>query len=131
MRKPLAALITATTAFAAVAAPLSALSAAQAGAPGTRLSSVPMYHLMQLEVQTEQVSVKEFKDKTQAIRDCSEVTPLAKELGAKTVRNRNVRSSALPKLVQDLLSDLETGRATVPFGTTPETARVLILCNRF
>lgn len=111
---------------------LPAALAAQQHNPGSgvRTSPVPRYNLMQLTVQSENISVEEFKTKTQAIRSCYEAKKLAGELDAQTARNRFVTSSQLPNPVQEILRDLPNGHATPVFSADPSIMRVLVICSR-
>jgi len=95
-----------------------------------RSSSVPRYHLMQLSVQSEDLTAEEFKAKIEAIQSCGEVRELAKSLGADTKRNRFVRASALPTDLQNQLADLSVGQATPVFSADGTVMRVLVLCGR-
>lgn len=95
-----------------------------------RASTGQTYHLMQLTVQKNEVPPKSFAEKTGKIRSCNEARDLADELNADVKRNRFVRASSLPSMLQDALKDLPAGHATKVFSNDPELMRVLVLCNR-
>ncbi len=85
---------------------------------------------MQLSVELRDISVPEFKAKTQTIRSCRDAKEVAKSLGADVKRNRFISASALPADLKDALRELSAGEATQVFGGDGRTARVLVLCNR-
>jgi len=115
---------------AALLVPSNLANAAQESVSGTRSSAVPTYHLMQLEVKTAKVSLEDFEAKTSAIGSCNEAKSLAKEMGAKTRRNRFKRASQLPEFLRDTLAETQAGKATPVFQPNATTARVLVLCGR-
>lgn len=95
-----------------------------------RSSPVPAYHLMQLTVQTDEVAPKDFAEKTSNIGSCEDARELAVELGADVKRNRFVRASSLPPMLQNSLKELRAGQATKVFSNDPKVMRVLVLCHR-
>ncbi|MEM7701013.1 MAG: hypothetical protein AAF251_03670 [Pseudomonadota bacterium] len=115
---------------AALLVPSNLANAAQEGTSGTRSSTVPTYHLMQLEVKTAKVSLQAFEAKTSSISSCNEAKTLAKEIDAKTRRNRFKRASQLPESLRDTLAEMPAGTATPAFTPDGSTARVIVLCGR-
>ena len=107
-----------------------ALVPAALHAQNERASPVPRYDLMQLSVELRDISVPEFKAKTQTIRSCRDAKEVAKSLGADVKRNRFISASALPPDLKDALRELSAGEATQVFGGDGKTVRVLVLCNR-
>ena len=107
-----------------------ALVPAALHAQNGRSSPVPRYDLMQLSVELGDISVPEFKAKTEAIRSCRDAKEVAKSIGADVKRNRFISASALPPDLKDALRELSAGEATQVFGGDGKTVRVLVLCNR-
>lgn len=118
-------LIKGVAAAALIAAPL-ALSAQS----DVRTSSVPTYHLVQLSVQSGQVTPEDFKARTEAIQSCEDASEVAQSIGADFVRNRHIRATQMPEDLQDILKDLPAGEATPVFSKDGQVLRVLVLCAR-
>ena len=76
------------------------------------------------------VRVTEFAKQTQAIRGCGEVAKVASALGAEVVDNDSVRIKDLPSALRDIMTKLQVGEATPPFGSVKDGIRTLVLCGR-
>jgi len=113
-----------------VAVLAAALVPAGLSAQAARTSPVPSYHLMQLSVDSTDVTFEEFKAKTEAIRSCGDATKLVESLGTEWKRDRFVRASQLPEDLQAVLEELPTGHATQVFSDDGIVLRVIVLCNR-
>ena len=90
----------------------------------------PSYHLMQLSVETSEISLERFRQETQAIRDCGDARKVGEALGADIRKNRFVPSWELPETVKTALEQTETGHATDVFSNDPGIMRVLVICHR-
>lgn len=88
------------------------------------------YHLMQLSVQTDKVSLEEFDTRTREIRSCRDARDLAKTFGADIKRDRFVMSHQLPEELREELSNTPTGHATKVFSADPSVMRVIVICHR-
>lgn len=97
-------------------------------AQNERSSTENAYHLMELSVPASEVSPKDFKAKTEAIRSCADAASLSEELGAKRKQNRFVRASQLPPALLSQIEQLPTGRATRVYSNGDQVLRVLVLC---
>ena len=74
--------------------------------------------------------VAEFAKLTQAIRGCGEVAKAASALGAEVVDNDSVRIKDLPTALRDIMTKLQVGEASPPFGSAKDGIRTLVLCGR-
>ena len=88
------------------------------------------FHLMQLSVESSEISFERFRQETRAIRDCGEARDVGKSLGADIKRKRRVPAWKIPKRVKAVLKDVETGHATDVFSNEPGIMRVLVICHR-
>lgn len=116
--------------FAAAAIVSAALAPGIVSAQAARSAGSQSYHLMQMSVNVSDMSAEEFQAKTDTIESCEDATKMARELKAKTTRNRQVRGSQLPEALRDELAELETGRATKVTQMDAKTFSVMVLCNR-
>jgi len=74
--------------------------------------------------------VAEFSKVLQTVHGCGDVTKVAKEIGAEVVDNDAVRIRDLPVPLQDMMTKLQVGEATQPFGSPTDGVRSLVLCGR-
>ena len=88
------------------------------------------YHLMQLTVKSDQISVEEFSAQTSEIRSCVAARALAKEIDAQIKRDRYVMPHHIPERLKEELSTLPTGHATRVFSADPSVMRVIVICHR-
>ncbi|NNC51431.1 MAG: hypothetical protein HKO08_00135 [Erythrobacter sp.] len=114
---------------------LAAASLAMA-APGivsgqTSSGSGPHYHLVQLSIESSEVSRERFSEETRAIRDCGDARDVGEAIGADIKKNRWVPAWKIPKRVRAVLKDVETGQATEVFSNEPGILRVLVICHRY
>ena len=77
---------------------------------------------------TERVSA--FAKATQAIRGCGEVAKVASSIGAEVVDNDSVVIKQLPGPLRDIMTKLQVGESTPPFGSPKDGVRTLVLCGR-
>ena len=71
-----------------------------------------------------------FAEAVKGIKGCGAVDDVAKRLGAEVVDNDAVRIRDLPAQLQPILTNLQVGEATPPFGSAGEGVRTLVLCGR-
>lgn len=119
-----------TSALVSIATAFVPVTASAQSSPEARSSAVPSYHLKQLSVETAEISLDEFKAKTEAIRSCLDANKLAKELDADVKTDRFVPSWDLSDDLRDALRDVPTGHATEVFSNDPSVMRVLVICHR-
>ncbi len=70
------------------------------------------------------------QERTRAMGGCGRAEEVAHELGADVVSNDQLRLGDLPPQLQEILSHMQIGQATPPFGSAEEGLRVLVLCGR-
>lgn len=97
----------------------------------TGSGSGPHYHLVQLSVESSEISRERFREETRAIRDCGDARDVGEALGADIKKSRWVPAWKIPKRVKAVLKDVETGRATDVFSNEPGIMRVLVICHRY
>ena len=119
-----------TSALATIVTGFVPVTASGQSSPEARSSSNPSYHLKQLSVATTEISLEDFKGKTEAIRSCLDANNLAKELDADVKTDRFVPSWDLSDDLRDALRDVPTGHATEVFTNDPSVMRVLVICHR-
>ena len=74
--------------------------------------------------------VKAFAEGVQALKGCGDAEAGAQKLGAQVVENDQIKMRALPEQLQQMMSNLQVGQTTPPFGSVEEGVRVLMLCGR-
>lgn len=70
------------------------------------------------------------QEKTAAMGGCGRADEVARDIGASIVSNDQIRLGDLPPQLQQILSTMQIGTATPPFGSAEEGLRVLVLCGR-
>ena len=71
-----------------------------------------------------------FTQATQDIQGCGSVDEVGVALDADVVSRDGVRLGDLPGPLQDVMSKLQIGRSTPPYGSLDEGVRVFVLCGR-
>lgn len=74
--------------------------------------------------------VAEFAKSMQAIKGCGDVTKAAAAMGAEVVDNDSVKIRDLPPQLQELMTKLQVGESTPPFGSPTDGVRALVVCGR-
>lgn len=74
--------------------------------------------------------VAEFAKSLETIHGCGDVTKAAAAMGAEVVDNDAVRVRDLPPQLQEMMTQLQVGEATPPFGSPTDGVRSLVLCGR-
>jgi len=77
-----------------------------------------------------QARAADFAKATQAIRGCGAVDAAAKAIDAEVVDNDTVRVRDLPPQLQEIVTQMQVGQSTPPFGNPSEGVRALVLCGR-
>lgn len=70
------------------------------------------------------------QERTRSMGGCGRAEEVARDLGAEVVSNDQLRLGDLPPQLQEILSRMQIGQATPPFGSAEEGLRVLVLCGR-
>lgn len=70
------------------------------------------------------------QERTRSMGGCGRAEEVARDLGAEVVSNDQLRLGDLPPQLQEILSRMQIGQATPPFGSADEGLRVLVLCGR-
>ncbi|NWK96174.1 peptidylprolyl isomerase [Sphingobium lactosutens] len=80
----------------------------------------------------EQASAKaaSFAAAVKEIKGCGQANEVGAKIGADVVDNDNVKVRDLPPQLQDILTNLQVGEATPPFGSINDGVRVLVVCGR-
>jgi peptidyl-prolyl cis-trans isomerase SurA len=71
-----------------------------------------------------------FAAATRTIAGCGSAQKVAEQLGAEMVDNDQVRIRDLPAPLQEMMTDLQVGQASPPFGSPQDGVRVLVICGR-
>lgn len=71
-----------------------------------------------------------FAQSTQEIQGCGNADEAAAMLNAEVVSRDGVRLGDLPGPLQEVMSQLQIGRSTPPYGSLEEGVRVFVLCGR-
>lgn len=71
-----------------------------------------------------------FAAATRTIAGCGSAQKVAEQLGAEMVDNDQVRVRDLPSQLQELMTGLQVGEASPPFGSPQDGVRVLVICGR-
>lgn len=74
--------------------------------------------------------VAEFAKAMQSIKGCGDVTKAAASMGAEIVDNDSVKIRDLPPQLQELMTKLQVGESTPPFGSPTDGVRSLVVCGR-
>ncbi len=74
--------------------------------------------------------VKRFAEETQKISGCGAADSIAQSLGAQVVNRDNIRIGDLPGPLQQVMTGLNVGQSTPPYGSLEEGVRVFVLCGR-
>jgi peptidyl-prolyl cis-trans isomerase SurA len=77
-----------------------------------------------------QARASEFGKATQSMGGCGNTEKVAKDFGADSVDNDQIKVRDLPPALQQMLLGLQVGQATPPFGSQDEGVRVLVMCGR-
>ncbi len=72
----------------------------------------------------------QFAEATRTIAGCGAAQKVAEQLGAEMVDNDQVKIRDLPEQLQALMTGLQVGQATPPFGSAKDGVRVLVICGR-
>ncbi|RGP40168.1 hypothetical protein BPTFM16_00446 [Altererythrobacter insulae] len=88
------------------------------------------YHLMQLTVKSDQVSLEDFSAQAKKIRSCNDAKQAAKTMDADIKRDRFVMPHQLPSDLKAELEETPTGHATKVFSADPTLMRVIVICHR-
>jgi peptidyl-prolyl cis-trans isomerase SurA len=71
-----------------------------------------------------------FAAATRTIAGCGSAQKVAEQLGAEMVDNDQVRIRDLPAPLQEMMTNLQVGQASPPFGSPQDGVRVLVICGR-
>ncbi len=74
--------------------------------------------------------VERFANALRGMSGCGSVADVAKELGAEVVDSDQIRIRDLPPPLQNMMTDLQVGQSTPPFGSLQDGVRALVLCGR-
>jgi peptidyl-prolyl cis-trans isomerase SurA len=77
-----------------------------------------------------QPRVREFGEALQALKGCGDVAAMAQRLNAEVVDSDGIRIRDLPPQLQTVMTDLQVGQATPPFGGSDDGVRALVVCGR-
>lgn len=75
-------------------------------------------------------TVERFASAMRSVAGCGAVNEAAKALGAEVVESDQVRVRDLPPQLQTMMSELQVGQASPPFGSLQDGVRSLVLCGR-
>ena len=70
------------------------------------------------------------QERTRNMGGCGRAEEVAHDLGAEVVSNDQLRMGDLPPQLPEILSRMQIGQSTPPFGSAEEGLRVLVLCGR-
>lgn len=74
--------------------------------------------------------VAKFSEATKALKGCGDAKKIADGLGAELVDNDSIKLKDLPGPLKTMISQMQVGEATPPFGSPEDGVRVLVLCGR-
>lgn len=74
--------------------------------------------------------VEAFAKAVAGIEGCGKVAEVAKAIGADVVDNDQIKIRDLPAPLQEMMTNLQIGQATRPFGSLTDGVRSLVLCGR-
>ncbi|OQW45629.1 MAG: peptidylprolyl isomerase [Proteobacteria bacterium SG_bin6] len=74
--------------------------------------------------------VAQFAEATKALKGCGDAKKVADGLGAEVVDNDSIKLKDLPGPLKTMISAMQVGETTPPFGSPEDGVRVLVLCGR-
>jgi peptidyl-prolyl cis-trans isomerase SurA len=74
--------------------------------------------------------VEQFVSATRNIGGCGGAEKIGADFHAEVVQSDNIKTRDLPATMQELVTPLQVGQATVPFGSIEDSVRVLVVCGR-
>jgi peptidyl-prolyl cis-trans isomerase SurA len=74
--------------------------------------------------------VEAFAKAVASISGCGSVAGVAAQIGAEVVDSDQIRIRDLPPALQTIMTDLQVGQASRPFGSLDDGVRTLVLCGR-
>ncbi len=74
--------------------------------------------------------VEAFANALKTVAGCGKAEEVARLVGGEVVDNDQVRIRDLPPQLQEVMTNLQIGQATPPFGSLAEGVRSLVLCGR-
>ncbi|MBX9880492.1 MAG: peptidylprolyl isomerase [Sphingomonas sp.] len=74
--------------------------------------------------------VAQFAEATKALKGCGDAKKVADGLGAEVVDNDSIKLKDLPGPLKNMISSMQVGETTPPFGSPEDGVRVLVLCGR-
>ena len=74
--------------------------------------------------------VARFAQQAQSIRGCGTADDMAKQMNAEVVNRDGIRVKDLPGPLQQVMSGLQIGQSTQPYGSLEDGVRVFVLCGR-
>jgi peptidyl-prolyl cis-trans isomerase SurA len=74
--------------------------------------------------------VEAFAKAVATIEGCGKVAEVAKSIGGDVVDNDQIKIRDLPAPLQDMMTNLQIGQSTRPFGSLTDGVRALVLCGR-
>ena len=74
--------------------------------------------------------VEQFVGATRNIGGCGGAEKIGADFHAEVVQSDNIKTRDLPQTMQELVTPLQVGQATVPFGSIEDSVRVLVVCGR-
>jgi peptidyl-prolyl cis-trans isomerase SurA len=74
--------------------------------------------------------VADFAKTMQSLKGCGDVPKVAAGMGAEVVDNDSVKVRDLPVQLQEMMTKLQVGEATPPFGSPTDGVRSLVVCSR-
>jgi len=83
---------------------------------------------MTREAATPRVSA--FASALKTLQGCGSVTAMAQKVGAEVVQNDSIKIRDFPPQLQQIMTTMQVGEVTPPFGSVEEGVRALIICGR-
>lgn len=74
--------------------------------------------------------VKRFSEETQKINGCGAADEMARQLNADVVNRDGIKVRDLPGPLQQVMTELQVGQSTPPYGSLEDGVRVFVLCGR-
>lgn len=74
--------------------------------------------------------VARFASAAQNIGGCGGVDRIATEFNAEVVQSDQVKLRELPPALQEMMTPMQVGQATRPFGSLDDGVRILVMCGR-
>ena len=75
-------------------------------------------------------TVARFAQATQNVGGCGGAERLASEFNGEVIQSDEVKMRDLPPALQEMMTQMQVGQATRPFGSIEEGVRVLVMCGR-